>query len=303
VRIRSLLAVAALAAATVVAVVQPADAVTTNQVQFDLAGMAYLGFGDVDGATGPKTTAAVKAFQTDRCLDVDGVAGVMTTEELDAQVTKVQQVVGADPDGEFGPATEAAVKAWQGLHSLAQTGQADATTMTAMGITRVKDCTPPPPGVLAAAIVQIAQQEAANPARNHEIGGYNCNYYTTALGLSGTGAHCSNGWKTQAWCADFGKWVWNQAGAKTTYVTSYYSSFQTYGQNFGTWHAGSPQPGDAIVFNYGHVGLVVSATSSSVTYISGNTSNPATGNDDALLQKTVSRSYSAIVGYASPVAR
>jgi len=297
------LAVAALAAGMVVAVVQPAEAVTTNQVQFDLAGMAYLGFGDVDGVTGPKTTAAVKAFQTDRCLDADGVVGAMTTDELDAQVTKVQQVVGASPDGEFGPVTGAAVKTWQGAHSLTQTGQADAATMTAMGIVRVKDCTPPPPGVLGAAIVQIAQQEAANPAHNREIGGYNCNYYTTALGLSGTGAHCSNGWKTQAWCADFGKWVWNQAGAKTTYVTSYYSSFKTYGQNYGTWHTGNPVPGDAIVFNYGHVGLVVSATSSSVTYISGNTSNPATGNDDALLQKTVSRSYSAIVGYASPVAR
>ena len=151
--------------------------------------------------------------------------------------------------------------------------------------------------------MQTAQQELADSTHNHEIGGYNCNYYTTALGLGGTGAHCSNGWKTQAWCADFGKWVWNLAGAKTTYVNSVYNSFETYGKNYGTWHTGSPVAGDAIVFSFGHVGLVMSATSSSVTYISGNTYNSATGNDDAVLQKTVSRSYSAIVGYATPVAR
>lgn len=72
-RIRRLLAVAALAAGMVVSVVQPAAAETTTQVQWDVAGIGYLAFGDIDGVTGPKTSAAVKAFQTDRCLDVDGV--------------------------------------------------------------------------------------------------------------------------------------------------------------------------------------------------------------------------------------
>jgi hypothetical protein len=295
--------VTALAAGLSLAVAQPAFAVTTSQVQWDLAGMAYMSFGDIDGVSGPQTTAAVKVFQTDRCLSPDGIVGVDTTTELSSQVTKVQQVAGAPVDGMYGAGTESAVKSWQSAHGLSQTGQADAATMTAMNIARVKDCTPPPPGVLGAAIVQIAQQENANSAHNREIGGYNCNYYTTALGLAGTGASCSNGWKTQAWCADFGKWVWIQAGAATSGINSVYNSFETYGKNHGTWHTGSPLVGDAIVFNFGHVGLVVSATSTDVTYISGNTYNSADGNDDAVLQKTVSRSYSAIVGYASPVAK
>jgi peptidoglycan hydrolase-like protein with peptidoglycan-binding domain len=303
VRIRRVLTVAVVAAGLSLAVTQPAFAVTTSQVQWDLAGMGYLSFADVDGISGPHTTAAVKAFQTDRCLSDDGIVGDDTTAELSSQVTAIQTVVGADTDGMYGPATEGAVKTWQGAHGLTQTGQADAATMTAMNIVRVKDCTPPPPTELGAAIVSIAQRENADPAHNREIGGYNCNYYTTALGLAGTGARCTNGWKTQAWCADFGKWVWMQAGAATSGINSVYDSFETYGKNHGTWHTGSPQPGDAIVFNFGHVGLVVSATSTDVTYISGNTYNSADGQDDAVLEKTVSRSYSAIVGYASPVAR
>ena len=64
-----------------------------------------------------------------------------------------------------------------------------------------------------------------------------------------------------------------------------------------------PKPGDAVYFTYGHVGIVVSATSSTLTYISGNTSNPATGKSDSLLQKTISRSGTSIGGYASPVVK
>lgn len=281
---------------------QAAASASTQQVQWDLAGMAYLGFDDVNGVNGSGTQAAVKAFQSDRCLTADGTAGPETSAELSAQVTRIQAVVGTTQDGMYGPNTEAAVKTWQAGHNLTQNGQADAATMTAMNIERAKaSCAPPPPGEMAAAIVSLAQQEAANTAHNREHGGYNCNYYTTALGLAGTGAHCSNNWKTEAWCADFAKWVWIQAGVDTTYATPAALSFRTYGQKHGTWHTGSPQPGDAIVFGYGHVGLVVSSTSSTVTYVSGNTYNPADGADDAVLQKTVSRSYDQILGYSTPI--
>jgi peptidoglycan hydrolase-like protein with peptidoglycan-binding domain len=298
-------AAAAAAAVTVMSVVQaqPSSAVSTAQVQWDLAGMGYLALSDVGGASDAQTTAAVKAFQTDRCLAVDGVVGTETSEELSAQVTQIQEIAGSGLDGEYGPNTEASVKTWQGAHGLPQTGQVDAATETAMNMVRVRDCGTPTAGELGSRIVQLATQEAADSQHNREIGGYNCNYYTTALGLAGTGDSCSNGWKTQAWCADFGKWVWMQSGVDSTGVNSVYDSFETYGKNEGTWHTGGPQPGDAIVFDFGHVGLVVSATSSDVTYISGNTSNPADGQDDAVLKKTVSISYSSIVGYATPVAR
>jgi peptidoglycan hydrolase-like protein with peptidoglycan-binding domain len=280
---------------------QASAATSVQQVQWDLAGMGYLGFGAVDGVNGPVTQAAVKAFQTDRCLGVDGVAGAETDAELSSQVLKVQAAAGAGQDGAFGPDTESAVKSWQTAHGLTASGQADAATMAKMGVERAKaSCAGPPAGELGGAIVTIAQQEAANSAHNREIGGYNCNWYTTALGLSGTGASCSNHWKTQEWCADFAKWVWIQAGANTSGANSLARSFETYGKNHGTWHTSSPQPGDAIVFS-GHVGLVVSSTSSTVTYVSGNTYNPADGKDDVVRQNTVSRSYGGLVGYATPV--
>lgn len=306
-RLRTVVAAAAVATAavTVVSVVlaQPSSAVSTTQVQWDLAGMGYLALSDVGGASDSQTTAAVKAFQTDRCLAVDGIVGTETSEELSAQVAQIQEITGAGLDGEYGPKTEDSVTSWQAANGLPQTGQVDAATETAMDIVRVRDCATPSASELGARIVQLAGQEAADSKHNLETGGYNCNYYTTALGIAGTGDSCSNGWKTEAWCADFGKWVWMQSGVDATGVNPAYNSFETYGKNQGTWHTSSPQPGDAIVFDFGHVGLVVSATSTDVTYISGNTSNPADGQDDAVLKKTVSTSYSSIVGYATPVAR
>lgn len=158
-----------------------------------------------------------------------------------------------------------------------------------------------PPSDLDAAIVQLAQQQMADDSRNHEIGGYNCNYYTTSLGEPGTGAHCSNGWHTEEWCADFAKWVWLHAGADVSDANPLAISFRTYGKNHGTWHAGNPQKADAIVFQ-NHVGIVVSATASTVTYISGNTSNPNGSGTNAVNIRTMSRSNSSILGYSDPVA-
>jgi hypothetical protein len=87
---------------------------------------------------------------------------------------------------------------------------------------------------------------------------------------------------------------------KVAHATPAAASFETYGEKHHTWHTGKPQPGDAIVFS-GHVGLVVSSTASTVTYISGNTYNPRDGKDDVVPQATVSRSSSRVIGYATPL--
>ena len=160
-----------------------------------------------------------------------------------------------------------------------------------------------PASELGARIATLARAEAANPQHNRESGGDNCNYYTTALRLTGERRYtCSNGWKHEAWCADFAKWVWMHAGASTAGATPAADSFRTsYGQRHGTWHTGNPQPGDAIVFSFGHVGLVTKVTASEVSYVSGNTTNRATGRTDAVLEKTVSRSWGPIMGYATPI--
>ena len=64
-------------------------------------------------------------------------------------------------------------------------------------------------------------------------------------------------------------WVWEQAGASISGLTSESGSFYTYGVKHGTWHAAgggySPQPGDAVLYglntataNASHVGIVYS---------------------------------------------
>ncbi|WP_189083221.1 CHAP domain-containing protein, partial [Mangrovihabitans endophyticus] len=161
------------------------------------------------------------------------------------------------------------------------------------------------PGV-ANRIVAIAHQEMNNGSHNHESGGYNCNYYSGALGA---GAACSNGWRSEEWCADFARWVWAQAKVdNTSELTAAAASFYQYGHRHGTWHAGSPSVGDAIVFNLSsdgtyasHVGLVVAVSSSSVTMISGNTYSAKTGTTDSVAQETLSRSDSSISGYTDPL--
>ncbi|MDT4983408.1 MAG: hypothetical protein QOF95_898 [Pseudonocardiales bacterium] len=113
-----------------------AFAVSTTQLQWDLAGMAYLPFSGIDGATGPATTAATKAFQSDACLTADGIDGPQTDAALSAKVKQVQGAAGTTQDGAFGAGTKSAVQAWQSAHGLTADGAAGPATMSAMGITR-----------------------------------------------------------------------------------------------------------------------------------------------------------------------
>lgn len=92
------------------------------------AGLRLLGFnpGPIDGISGPKTHAAVRAFQTSVGLKVDGIWGPATQAAFDARVPASIEVwrerqtglksLGFNPgpiDGLLGPKTITAIRAFQ----------------------------------------------------------------------------------------------------------------------------------------------------------------------------------------------
>ena len=114
--------------------------------QLGLWGLAYYD-GRTDGTDDPALKDAVSAFQKDRALTVDGNAGAETTAELAAVVSHVQRRTGEAQDGWYGEKTVASVqdfqRRWGGLRT---DGRADAATMTALEVPRVKnpDTSEPP---------------------------------------------------------------------------------------------------------------------------------------------------------------
>jgi hypothetical protein len=135
-----------------------------------------------------------------------------------------------------------------------------------------------------------------------QLGGHGCNPgYYGSCGIE--------------WCAEFARWVWAHAGVSDVAgLDSYAQSFKTYGQNRGTYHTRAsgytPQPGDAIVFDWDHsstdahpidhVAIVTSVSASTVYTIGGNQ-----GNSDNLLSSVSRSSYARsngdIDGYVEPV--
>src|SRR3954447_24259839 len=133
--------------------------------------LTRLGYapGPVDGRFGPRTEAAVIAFQTRQGLTADGLVGPRTGARLHALRTTVSRGVGLDRrhgaprvrslqrrlqrlgyhpgplDGRFGPRTEAAVIAFQRDHRLVGDGIAGPLTYAALRTTRPTGQTPARP--------------------------------------------------------------------------------------------------------------------------------------------------------------
>ncbi|MEV7420699.1 FG-GAP-like repeat-containing protein [Streptomyces sp. NPDC089919] len=109
-----------------------------------------------------------------------------------------------------------------------------------------------------------------------------------SIAMSQVGNDCSPynsmGACSHAWCADFARWVWGQAGADNTSVlNAAAASFYTYGKQYGTFHTTAPQVGDAVLYDNdgsvadgeaNHVNLVVkvSADGTKIQTVGGNES-------------------------------
>ena len=161
-----------------------------------------LGGLSVDGAYGPRTAAAVSAFQKAHRLPVTGVTDARVWKALEARdypllayrstvlkkgsaggaVVVLQRALRITADGQFGPQTEAAVKALQGRAKIARTGVVASVTWQALeaelappltrGVRPVRDALCPSGSALerdALGVEARAQGRVVHrPAREHE---------------------------------------------------------------------------------------------------------------------------------------
>lgn len=129
--------VAGVAAAGALLTLDRASAASPLEIQTGLWGLYYY-HGARDGEIGEVTRTAVRVFQVDRGLTVDGDPGPLTRQELTAVVREVQGAAVTVVDGDYGRRTVAAVQEVQRAHDgLKADGRSGAETMAAMGITRV----------------------------------------------------------------------------------------------------------------------------------------------------------------------
>lgn len=86
----------------------------------------------VDGINGAGTKAAVRAFQRDHGLTVDGIYGSKTDAKLVACIKSLQAKLGVDQDGIVGADTINAIKAVQRRYGLVVDGIAGTATFSVL---------------------------------------------------------------------------------------------------------------------------------------------------------------------------
>jgi putative chitinase len=275
--------------------------------------LAAAGFspGAADGAFGPKTKAAVVAFQRARGLVADGIVGPKTWAALNAappsapggtvlkegargaSVVDLQKKLAAHgfspgaADGVFGPRTESAVKSFQRAKGLVADGIVGPKTWGALNST---PSTPRPPptgptgptgpvgpvtpgnGNFASGVVALAQAELNKGVAENPPGSNRQPY--------------SAFWNRppEPWCADFVSYICRQNGNKDINFASV-DMLLGHLKKTGQFHANNPAAGDIIIFDWNrndndpseHTGIVESVFQRDgktwVQTIEGNSSN------------------------------
>lgn len=225
-----------------------------------------------------KTEAAVRQYQKDNNLKVDGQVGQQTWGNLIGQKglppgTNMlgKQARNPDPTGRFkdsfepagssrpGSSARPGAPGAPGASAKPGTGGAAAPAKPGTGgaAAPTKPGTTQGPNAAGSAAPSGTAQRIVDEARKHlgyHEGAGNSNKFSTAMGRP-----------AEKWCADFVSYVSKQAGAKTVNSAAAQGIEDQLKQQ-GRWKGRSnPQPGDAITFNWSgsgghanHVGLVES---------------------------------------------
>ncbi len=106
----------------------------------------------------------------------------------------------------------------------------------------------------------------------------------------------------QPWCMMFVQWCFDQAGMPLPYKTASCSALLAwYKLNRASSVVKTPQPGDIIIYNFGHTGIVEAVGNGTVTAIEGNTSPGTAGsqsNGGMVCRRT--RKTSTVTAYIRP---
>ena len=104
---------------------------SVKQIQMNLKFLNYY-YDKIDGIKGNNTINAIKNFQRDNGLSVDGIYGTQTEGALVQLIKQIQEVVGTDVDGVAGENTMAKTKEYQSQNGLMVDGIAGEQTRSHM---------------------------------------------------------------------------------------------------------------------------------------------------------------------------
>ena len=101
------------------------------------------------------------------------------------------------------------------------------------------------------------------------------------------------------WCMAFVQWCYDKAGYTLPYKTASCSSLLNwYKKNKPECVVKEPEPGDIIIYNFGHTGIVESVNADTITAIEGNTAVGNDSNGGEVMRRT--RSKALVTAYIRP---